>query len=107
MKQYIVLPLFQSIVVDVWVHFLNFEPLATNPDLRAAVPHVVQATCKHFCKPLEPVSDVCDMFELTKLYNTLLSKMISLIHFSAKLAPNEALAVVFNWQSALLARLES
>ena len=66
------------------------------------VPHLVQATMKNFCKPLEPAEDVLDQFELMKIYNVLLSKMISIVDLSGKLCPNESLEVVFEWQRALL-----
>lgn len=92
----------RSIVIDVWVHFLNFDQLKKNEDLLLVVPHILQSTMKHFCKPLEPADDVLDSFELMKIYNGLLSKMISLVDLSGKLCPNESLEVVFEWQRALL-----
>ena len=92
----------RSIVVDLWVHFLNFNQLKENEDLLMVVPHLVQATMKNFCKPLEPAEDVLDQFELMKIYNVLLSKMISIVDLSGKLCPNESLEVVFEWQRALL-----
>ena len=94
----------RSIVVDLWVHFLNFEQLKKNEDLLMVIPHVVQATQKYFCKPLESeiTDDVLDYCELIKIFNILLSKMITLSGYAGKLCPNETLRIVFDWQSAIL-----
>ena len=92
----------RSIVIDLWVHFLNFDQLKLNEDLLMLVPHIVQATCKYFSRPLEAAEDVLDNFELLGIYNKLLSKMISLLDMSGKLCPNKSLEVVFEWQQRVL-----
>ena len=94
----------RSIVVDLWVHFMNVEQLKKNEDLKLIVPHVVRATQKYFCKPLQddPFDDFLDYSELMKIYNTQLSKMISLIGHAAKICPNESLQVAFEWQMSIL-----
>lgn len=92
----------RSVVIDLWVHFLNFDQLVTNEDLVTVVPHIVQATCKNFARPLESAADVLDNFELLGIYNKLLSKMISLMTMCGKLCPNKSLDVVFEWQQRVL-----